>query len=228
MGVQGSFFPPVATAKKGQLLDVNRVHFLLAVADPGQLAGEIDAMLLKYADIHALRSTQEYRAEWAKPSRFDDAETIYVKRMLQHVLPETLRNRLARDLFAKHVAIDEVAFAAELYCNADQLRVMQRSGMYVGSHGDSHYWLNTIDIEKQRQEIKSSLRFLRDDVGSPVDDFWVMCYPYGAYDEGVLETLRAHNCTLGLTTEADVANLDRHDPLLLPRLDTNDFPIIYP
>ncbi len=224
MGLQGSFFPPVATAKRGELLDVNRIHFLLAVADPSQLACEIDNALLRFSETHDLLPAKSYHAEWAKANRFDDAETIYVKRMLQHVLPDSIRHKLTRELFATHVAVDEVAFAAELYLNADQLRLMQRCGMYVGSHGDSHYWLNTIDPGKQSKEIEGSIQFLKD-IGSPVEDFWVMCYPYGAYNESLLEALRVNNCALGLTTEVDIADLRKNDPLLLPRLDTNDIPI---
>ncbi|NCC37480.1 MAG: hypothetical protein EOM24_36535 [Chloroflexia bacterium] len=107
--------------------------------------------------------------------------------------------------------------------NVEHLRVMQRCGMYVGSHGDSHYWLTTIDADRKIREIENSLRFLRQ-IGSPVEDFWVMCYPYGAHDEELLGTLRSYNCTIGLTTEVSVADLAVDDPLLLPRLDTNDIP----
>jgi peptidoglycan/xylan/chitin deacetylase (PgdA/CDA1 family) len=95
--------------------------------------------------------------------------------------------------------------------------------MYIGSHGDSHYWLDTSSSEIQQREIENSLAFLRE-VGSPVDDHWVMCYPYGAWDDGLLETLRSYRCTLGLTTEVAVAEIGTDEPLLLPRLDTNDIP----
>lgn len=138
-------------------------------------------------------------------------------------LPEKLRNIIARKLFAQYVSTDEASFAAELYCNTDQLKVMQASGMYVGSHGESHYWLNAVDDNTQRREISNSLEFLRE-IGSPVDDYWVMCYPFGAWNDQLLTTLGEFGCTLGLTTEVGVANIGTHQPLLLPRLDTNDIP----
>ncbi len=223
-GIQGAFFPPVASVQRAELLDVNRIHFLLAVANPEMLGLEVDEMVHAYQQEYDLKTPNEYRAKWAIPTRFDDAETIYIKRMLQIALPKALRNIIARDLFARHVAINEAAFASELYCTVDQLKVMQSSGMYIGSHGESHSWLNAVDENIQRREIEASLAFLRE-IGSPVYDFWVMCYPFGAWNESLLAILREHGCSLGLTTEVAMSKIGVHDPLLLPRLDTNDIPV---
>lgn len=223
-GIQGSFFPPAATAKRGELLDVNRLHFILAVAEPSILASEIDLAVSEYSEQYNLSSLSFYHSQWAKPSRFDISETMYVKNMLQHVLPEELRAKIAHDMFLKHVSVDEASFASELYANIDQFRVMQKSGMYVGSHGDSHYWLNTLDVDRQRKEIASSVEFLKE-VGSPVDQYWAICYPYGAWNDNLLAVLAEFKCSLGLTTQVAKADLDEYDYLLLPRLDTNDFPV---
>lgn len=222
-GLQGCFFPPVEPIRDAVMLDVNRVHFILASCDnPAQLGAAIDAAIEAAVDDN-LRTVARYRAEWAKPNRFDDAETIYVKRMLQTALPEALRNQIARALFAQYVSGDEAAFANELYITPEQAKLMQASGMYFGSHGFSHYWLNRIPQKTQEAEVTKALDFLRS-IGSPVDDFWVMCYPFGGWNDGLLDVLAAHGCDLGLTTEVATANLDTHHPLTLPRYDTNDFP----
>ena len=118
---------------------------------------------------------------------------------------------------------DESAFATELYLREDQARLMQSCGMYFGSHGASHYWLDQIPEQKKRQDITRSLDFLNR-IGSPVNDFWVMCYPYGAWDSETLRILEQYNCTFGLTTEVATANISSNNPLTLPRYDTNDFP----
>lgn len=224
-GLPGAFFPPVATARDRELLDVNRIHFLLAVADASRLAAEVDEAVeaAARAGAEGLSAPAAYRAELAAPNRFDDAETIYVKRMLQRALPEDLRGRIARDLFARHVSADETAFACELYAGEEQFRVMRASGMEIGAHGDRHYWLASITDEEQETEIRRSKDFLGA-LGCPVDEGWTMCYPYGNWDERLLKRLDAHGCALGLTTEVAVADLDRDAPLTLPRLDTNDLP----
>ena len=156
------------------------------------------------------------------PSRFDPAEVVFVKRMLQRDLPEEMRNTLTDELFKQFVSNDEAAFSKELYMSIEQISCLQRNGMYVGSHGFDHYWLNSISEDKQRKEIDLSLKFL-EMVGSDAKR-WIMCYPYGAYNETTLSILRDRNCLVGLTTEVDIANLEEHDPLTLPRLDTNDLP----
>jgi len=140
---------------------------------------------------------------------------------LQVGLPEELRTQIAKKLFKKYVSIEEAAFAEELYVSKEQLKTMQSCGMYIGSHGYSHYWLNSVDYNTQRDEISKSIDFLKE-VGSPVDDFWVMCYPYGAWNEATLKALKEFECAAGLTTQAKVANTRLDQPLLLPRLDTND------
>lgn len=222
-GISGAFFPPVDPVKHAKLLDVNRVHFMLAVADPAQLGAEIDEAINTNASEYGLQSPEAYRSKYAKPNRFDGAEAIYVKRMLQVALPEIVRNAIARTLFARHVSHDEAAFASELYCTTDQLRLMQKSGMYIGSHGVSHYWLDSISLDQQRLEVEGSISFLRE-VGSPADDYWVMCYPYGAWNDSLLSVLQESRCALGLTTTVAKARIGIDSPLLLPRLDTNDLP----
>lgn len=227
-GLQGSFFPPVSPVRDGVLLDVNRVHFVLASANSAaELAAAVDTEVEAARDTASndteLATVAEYRAEWAHPNRFDDGDTIYVKRMLQTALPEELRNDIAHRLFARFVAVDEAAFSGELYLTEDQARVMVDNGMYFGSHGASHYWLDRVDRTMQEREIDVSLGFLRD-IGMPVDDHWVMCYPFGGWSEGLLEVLRDRACSLGLTTEVRAASIGGDDPLLLPRYDTNDFP----
>ena len=223
-GLQGSFFPPVAPVRDGTLLDVNRVHFTLASApSSAELAAEIDAEIERTPADNGLRSVAEYRAEWAHPNRFDDAETIYVKRMLQTALPDEFRGAIARRLFEQFVTVDEEAFAGELYLTIDQARLMVDCGMYFGSHGTSHRWLNHLDRPTQVHEIEASMTFLSD-LGMSNDDGWVMCYPYGGWNAETLQVLRDRGCSLGLTTRFATALIGDDDPLALPRRDTNDFP----
>lgn len=223
-GLQGSFFPPVAALRDGELLDVNRIHFILASCDSSaDLADALDEQVRAAAAEHDLRSVADYRAEWAHPFRWDTAETIYVKRMLQTALPERLRAEIAARLFERFVGVDEATFAAEQYLTEDQARVMIANGMYFGSHGATHQWLDRVDRSMLENEIDRSLEVLGD-IGMPIGDHWVMCYPFGGHAPDVVEVLRDRGCTVGLTTRVATAVIGTDDPLLLPRYDTNDFP----
>lgn len=222
--LQGLFFPPVAAVRRRELLGINRIHFLLSAVHASEIARRMEDDIEQLADEFSLNTVADYRAQWARAGRFDDEITMYVKRMLQIGLPEPVRNRISRDLFRRYVTEDEAAFAEELYCTEEQLRLMQSCGMYMGSHGDTHQRLDTLSKETLGAEVETSLGFLRD-LGSPVDDFWVMSYPHGATDSSVREVLRARKCEMGVTIESSRADLLRHDPLSLPRYDTNEMPL---
>ena len=106
--------------------------------------------------------------------------------------------------------------------SVDEVRKLVSSGMYVGSHGSIHCWLDRINYQKQKVDISSSLEFL-EEVGAPTSN-WIMCYPYGAYNDITLSLLRELGASIGITTEFRNADLEVDHPLTLPRLDTNQFP----
>lgn len=220
-GVQGSFFPVVEAVSERRVLDANKIHFILAsAADPSALASELLSLLGPYRGAHVLKTDEEYLRVTAA-SRWDPAEVIFVKRMLQRDLPEVVRREIVDELFRRYVTSDEQAFARELYMDVQQLRVLIQRGMYVGSHGVTHRWLTALSEAQRLEEISGSLSFLAS-IGAPTHD-WVMCYPYGASDDALLASLRARGCAIGLTTSPNLAT-PSHDPLLLPRIDTNDLP----
>ena len=53
---------------------------------------------------------------------------------------------------------------------------------------------------------------------------WTACYPHGAYDEKSIEMLKEKGCKLALTIETNIANTNKDNRNIMPRLDTNDLP----
>lgn len=223
MGIEGAFFPPVKAIVNHDVLDVNKIHFILAATgDLNSLVAEVRRLLDEYREEYGLESYDFYWQKLAKANRFDPAEVIFVKRLLQVELNEECRRKMTDSLFRQYVTKDEAAFSRELYMNKDQMKCMLRHGMCIGSHGYDHYWLDSLSSERQAAEVDESMKFLRE-IGVDMDA-WVMCYPYGASNDSLLNILKERGCKLGLTTEVRAANLDADSPFLLPRLDTNDFP----
>ena len=222
-GIQGSFFIPGKTFTENVLLDVNKIHFILACAPIDELYSDV------VNEIDHLISNNEYNEmtkeemieKYAVANRFDPKEVIFVKRILQMVLPEEIRNRISSELFKKYVGIDEDKFARELYMNIDQIKCMKRNGMYIGLHGYDHYWLGKLDKDKMEKDIGRSMDVLSDVIDR---NSFIMNYPYGNYNDDVLSYLRLKGCKLGMTTEVRVADTQKDDRLLLPRLDCNDYP----
>ena len=223
LGLQGSFFPPARAVLERRVLDVNKIHFVLAAtSDTARVVAAMDAHLTARRAEHGLASPAELRERYAHANRWDDADVIYVKRVLQKGLPDAVRAEITDALFREFVSDDEAAFANELYVSLEQLQCMQRHGMHIGSHAFDHVWLDTLRADEQAKQVRASMDFLRS-VGCDMSA-WTMCYPYGGYDATLLATLADHGCSLGLTTEVRIADLDADAPLTLPRLDTNDLP----
>jgi peptidoglycan/xylan/chitin deacetylase (PgdA/CDA1 family) len=224
-GWQGSFFIPAGPILDRRLLDVNKIHLLLAaVPDTEALLGALRAAVEEEREAGAaLDSWDDYVAAYLRECHLDTPEILFIKQMLQIALPEAVRNRICDRLFARFVSADEGAIAAETYLSVDQIRVMQRSGMSIGSHGHRHVWLSSLDRAGQALEIDRSLAFIRT-LGVTADQ-WIMCYPYGGYDATTLELLAAKGCALGITTRSGVAEIGRDAALELPRIDTIDLPV---
>lgn len=227
-GISGAFFPPVCTVEDNDLLAVNKIHFVLAsVSQLAPLIDDLRRLLAEHAlaEDSTVKDFDEYWHLYAQASRYDDADTMFVKRMLQYALPENLRARVIDSFFARYVSSNPAGFARSLYMSREELEELVASGMYVGSHGNRHVWLNQISPDEQAKEIDRSLTFLKS-IGATDGADWVMCYPYGGYDAHTLSLLRERNCLLGLTTRPAVSNLAENAWLELPRLDTNDLPQI--
>ncbi len=221
--IQGSFYPPVKAIQEHIVLDVNKIHHILASEiDKQKIIVALKSQLDKYRKEYNLESDSYYYDKLAHPNRFDTAEVIYIKRMLQVELNEDLRKIITNHLFEKIVGISEESFSRELYMNTDQIKCMKNNGMHIGSHGYDHYWLNSLPRDKQKQEIEKSLLFL-DEIGCD-RNYWTMCYPYGGFNETTIELMSEFKCKLALTTLVDVANIETNNRFKMPRLDTNDLP----
>lgn len=221
-GFQGSFFIPGKTFTTHQLLDVNKIHYILASADINKLAADVKAKMDYYRGREFDYSlTDELYTEYAVANRFDNADTIFVKRMLQTVLPERLRNIISSELFEKYVGVTEEQLAYELYMTEDQIRTMKRHGMFIGLHGYDHYWLGNLEKEQMQDDISKALDALDEFIDRKE---WVMNYPYGNYNDDVLAFIKEIGAAIGLSTEVRAADLGKDNVLTLPRLDCNDFP----
>lgn len=222
-GIQGCFYAPAKTIEEKEILDVNKIHFILAsCTDISKLLADTKSLFELFREGYDVKEFHEYFVELAVENRFDTREVIFIKRFLQVALPEELRWKLCLSLFNAYVKVPQEAFCEELYMTKDQLGHMASDGMHIGSHGYNHYWWNKLDNATLNDEIDKSLAFLKS-IGAYADN-WTACYPYGSSSQDVTNLLRVKGCKLAFTTVVDVANTTSDNPLLIPRLDTNDLP----
>lgn len=221
--IKGAFYIPAKCFKEKKVLDVNKIHFILASQDNKEkIIEELFNFLDENRKEYNLNSNEYYYNKLAKESRFDTKEVIFIKRLLQIELEEKLRNVIIDNLFQKYVTNSEKAFWEELYLSKEQILCMKKLGMHIGIHGYNHLWLSSLCEEGQKKEIENSLAFMKElginNIG------WTMCYPYGSYNETTIKILKENKFKLALTTEVEIAKLEEKNRYILPRIDTNDLP----
>lgn len=227
--IQGSFYIPTKCFQDKKVLDVNKIHFILesCIGEEEKILKEIEEYLEKNKDSRILLSYDDYFKEYAVDSRFDKKEVIFIKRMLQVVLPKDYREKLVDILFKKYVCtigdkiISERAFWEELYLTPEQIRMMEKLGMHIGFHSHDHVWLNSLSKEEQEFQIESSINYFKE-IGIKTEKM-TLSYPYGGYNEESVELIKKYEIPLAFTTKVAITDLNKDENYALPRLDTNDF-----
>ncbi|WP_339001889.1 polysaccharide deacetylase family protein [Fusobacterium animalis] len=227
--IQGSFYIPTKCFQDKKVLDVNKIHFILesCIGEEDKILKDIEEYLKINKDSRILLSYNDYFKEYAVVSRFDKKEVIFIKRMLQVVLPEDYRQKLVDILFKKYVCtigdkiISERTFWEELYLTPEQIRIMEKLGMHIGFHSHDHVWLNSLSKEEQEFQIKSSINYFKE-IGIKTGKM-TLSYPYGGYNEESVELIKKYEVPLAFTTKVAIADLNKDEYYALPRLDTNDF-----
>lgn len=219
--MQGAFYVPVQAITEHKVLDANKIHFILAAnEDIKAIIEEIRALVRQHSAVFNLEAFETYYKKLAHPTRFDTAEVIFIKRLLQVELPIEVREMITDTLFLRYVGMDEEQFSKKLYVSRENLRSMLSAGMHVGAHGYRHEWMGCMCPQEQLVEIEQSVAFL-DQLGIN-KQLRTICYPYGSYDGSLLTQLKSNSFQLGMSTTVAVADLSKDNRLTLPRIDAND------
>jgi len=224
-GAVGSFFIPTEAIFERKLLDVNKIHLILAKnSNIEQLIARINAIFdANNGEVTIERSFNELRSEHSIATLINDSDTRFVKLLLQELLPINLRKIVLDDLFEDYVKRDESAIVDELYMNPDQIKSMHEAGMNIGSHGHTHSRLEFMSEESQMIDFKLSLQHLKS-VG--IDDAnVVVCYPYGSSNKATKAVLSAIGCHAAISSKLGIADTSdqNFDWLDLRRIDTKFF-----
>lgn len=216
------FSMPGKIIAEQKLLDVNKIHFILAEGKIEEIKSEIFELLNYFRGTeYKIPSNQELYEKIAIASRLDNADTIFIKRLLQVELEERLRTEITDRLFTKIVGIPEESFCHELYLTLDQIKMMRKLGMMFGIHGYDHTWMNRMEPDQLAVDIEKSL-----DVFSGIIDnsHWVCCYPYGSVSDTVIDIIREKNAFAGMTSVVGHVDTNELNIFRIPRMDTNDYP----
>ena len=217
------FSMPGKIIAEKKMLDVNKIHIVLAVSDTKEIIHRLYEKLDYYRGCeYSIPGNEELYSRLAVPSRFDCPNVIFIKRLLQAELPERLRNTITDELLGE-TGLNECDLVESFYLNWQQVKEMHEAGMAWGIHGYDHYWMNRLEQPQLEEDINKAL-----DVFSDVlpQNGWGCCYPYGSIDDMVKNTVAELGAVVGFTTRVAFSQITGDDCLALPRFDTNDFPPI--
>lgn len=219
--LSGLFFPVARCCEDSIVLDVNKIHGILALCkDKSELMNALVDSIESYLDHREVETLKE---RYYKADRFDTAEVVFIKRCLQTGLSKELRRRIVDEMFNQFVLDSERKFSKKWYMNEVQMRAMIKGGMHFGGHGYEHVWLGDSTISEQRGEIRKTTNFLNSLYqGEP--PILTFSYPYGSYNQYTISLLKEHGYMTAFTVDAKVSDLKKSNIFALERLDTNDLP----
>lgn len=228
-GLTGVFFPSARPIREDIVLDVHKLHFVLASCqNHARLLEETRYLLVEYGRDNDVPSYQALCAEYHKPNRYDPGETAFLKRLLQFALPEAVRAPIVNELFQRHVSVDERTFSRELYMDTSQLRCLLSNGMELGGHGDRHDRIGLLPRERQTEELRATHQFLQS-IDPKIAHNWIMCFPYGNFSADSLEIAAQLGCAAAVSVNPALVRLpiqrEGNRAPVLDRLDTNDLPL---
>ena len=218
--ITGNFYPPVQVIKNNKVLDVNKIHFILEKELDRK---KILKSIFKYTNKYLNKDENSLNLNKIETkNRYDDKETVIIKRLLQSHLPLKIREKITNKLFNEIVSHSEESFSKKLYMDTKNIKEMFSNKMSFGSHGNNHYWWENLSNHDQERELKTSINFFKSI--KVYDSNFSVCYPYGSYNLNTIKMIKKNNIKFALTTR--VGSLNKKNiryNFELPRHDTNDF-----
>ena len=223
---RGTFYIPTEAIFERKLLDVNKIHILLSCSKTSeQIVGVCSEVFnaLEFEQIIG-QSFADLFTKYGNANPWNDAETEFLKKLLQKILPADLRNKLLDQVFSTLVSRPESSWVDEFYLSPDDVRTLVDCGMDVGSHGHSHMWLENLCESEQRIDIERSFELLESCVAMPRNR--TMCYPFGSYDEltlKILSDLDVRTAVVNKESKIAEVNMSGARQLELDRIDVMFF-----
>jgi peptidoglycan/xylan/chitin deacetylase (PgdA/CDA1 family) len=112
-----------------------------------------------------------------------------------------------------------------IYLSNKEINLMKDMGMIIASHGHTHRLLSNLDYKNQKEEILSSINFLKKKFKINTNYF---CYPYGgkiSYNTNTIKILKKCNILKAFSVgNKNIKNLNiKKYNYEIPRYDCNKF-----
>lgn len=223
---RATFYIPTEAIFGRKLLDVNKVHILLSGSKSPKEIVKFCADAFNELEFHFFldASFDDLFLRYGIANPWNDAETEFLKKLFQKVLPTNLRKQLLDTVFSQLVARSESSWVDECYLTPDDVFRLHECGMEIGSHGHSHDWLENLDFSQQSTNILESFRLIESKIG--VQTSRTLSYPYGSYNAEtlrIISNLSVNTAVIFNGNKLAVVDLSAEKYLELDRIDVMFF-----
>lgn len=186
---RATFYIPTEAIFERKLLDVNKIHILLSSGKTSKQLVDVCSEVFNALKIDQVigQSFTDLFMKFGNANLWNDAETEFVKKLFQRILPFDLRNQLLSQVFSILITRSESSWVDEFYLSPDDVRTLVNCEMEIGSHGHSHVWLEDLSESQQRADIETSFELLESGFARSANR--TLCYPFGSYDATTLRIL---------------------------------------
>jgi peptidoglycan/xylan/chitin deacetylase (PgdA/CDA1 family) len=184
---------------------------------PQLLRSQLDYLTARGWQCAGLKDITEPGEDKRFAITFDDA---YLS-VFEHAYPALKERGMTATLF---VVADQIGGAnewdhrigdqREQLMTVDQLKMMAAGGFEIGAHTLTHAHLRDLADEELRRELSDSKSKIEYSLGLRVRSF---SYPYGEYDQRVLEACKAAGYERAVTTRLEI--VVGEDPFEIPRVN---------
>ena len=217
--LSGCFFPSAENILNHKVTDTNKIHFILdKQKSPNTILLDINTFLKKnHISLPSKKVFMDFEKKFFK--RHDNKKIKFIKYLLQSWIPVNYRSKCCTHLFNKYLKIDEKEFSKNLYLSFKEIKDMIKNGMTFGGHGYKHIRLGELDFKNQLSEINKMIIFLKK---FKINKDWIMCYPYGSFNNDTISILKKKNCLYGFSADPGKSILNKKNIFKMNRYDTND------
>ena len=136
-------------------------------------------------------------------------------RVLQNYVPTLPHDQAMRLVDSVCAQLVDAPVTGGSVLSWDQLRMLARDGVTLGSHTRTHPILTQLMPDRMREEVHGSQQDLKTEIGSALPIF---CYPNGDHNDAVTTILREEGIRLGFTTLVGENEFGSIDLLRLRRI----------
>ena len=215
------FFVPALNYKKKIILNVHKVHILLATQDPKVIFQRLKELnISKYIK---KENIEKFGKDIYK-NQSKKNEYLNIKKILNFYLSKNSQQKIISKIF--YLFFDrkmEKKIFSNYYLSKDELKKMIKMKMLIGGHSSTHRLLTLLDNNEIKKEIENSKNFLR----SLGVKKYVFSYPYGgkkSYNRIVIKFLKYFGFKFSFSVMSkNISISDIKRKYHLPRYNCNDF-----